>query len=331
MILFAPGVHTGGGKVLLDELLKNADAIHRVFTNSTVSEAQLDQVFLDSRYRPPPQFDALKISARVRPTVRARWQSERQLAQLTMQVQSRVLMFANVPPRFRLKNRTIVYLQNAFSVPGAPLDGLPIQTRARLMIERLRWRMHQAHADEVWVQTNFMVKLCRAGGLQLPIVVQPILPRIDWADRSESSLKYDFLCVANSFPYKRQIEYLRALSQLKSQGRHFHAALVTDSLSGIERVLAGELGEQLFVIHSMDRGELLSLYKQSRSLVNTSSIESFGLPLYEGQQAQLHIISCDAEYALESLRGYSNCSTFSLGKVDELAQRMARELDRHPN
>ncbi|HRK07368.1 MAG TPA: glycosyltransferase [Pseudobdellovibrionaceae bacterium] len=331
MILYAPGVHTGGGKVLLDEVLKNADELHRVFPIGIASESRLNQVILDSRYRPPTQFDVLKIAGRVQPTAFARWQSEGDLARLAEQNPSPVLMFANVPPRLRMKNRTIVYLQNAFSVPGAPLDGLPIKAKLRLKLEKLTWQIHQGHADEVWVQTQFMVKLCRAGGLQLPIVVQPILPRIDWSNRHDEPAKYDFLCVANSFAYKRQIDYLQALAQLKAQGRRFCAALVTDSLSERENVLAGEMGDQLFVHQSLDHDKLLDLYRASRSLVNTSSIESFGLPLYEGQQAQLHIISCDAEYALESLSGYPNRSTFSLGRVDELAERMARELDRHPN
>src|SRR3954471_1836287 len=107
MIIYATNIHYGGGKVLLDELLQK-----RMF-------GEIHILFCDQRYN-PPQCDYPVEVIRVEPNLSSRLKAEFSLKRKAdLHGSSPVLCFGNLPPLFKLKNRTIVYVQNAFSVPGS--------------------------------------------------------------------------------------------------------------------------------------------------------------------------------------------------------------------
>lgn len=283
MIIHATNIHTGGGKVLLDEVLRAGP-----FGPCSVA-------LVDERYAVPPDSSCREI-VRVAPNLFGRLRAEWQLRRWSRALPAEdVLCFGNLPPLFRLPSRTILFLQNAFLLPAfaPPRDSL--KAFLRIACEKAWFRIFARNADRILVQTRWMRdRLPR--GLQAKADIRVILPRLP-QPRADATKEYLFLAVTGNERHKRLDLLLEALRRVDLGG----CRVAVVSSGPCAHSLAG-LQENVDFLRGLSRERVLELYEKSRCLVVTSEIESFCLPLYEARHFGLDVIAPGCGFVLEAVR-----------------------------
>ena len=300
LFLHATNIHQGGGRSLLNALLNKLPG-----TTKTVLQH-------DSRMSLPEGIEQIVQSRRVRPSIGRRFIAERWLAQSVMP-EDVVLCFGNLPPLFKLRGRTVVFVQNRYLIDGVQLNGLPLRVRLRLTIERLWLSKRMGNVDEFVVQTPTMKRLLekKTRG-RIPVRILPFMAELGGYSRKVSlpvmpdKNDFDFVYVASGEPHKNHRRLLEAWCLLAEDGifpsllltlSEVHSATLCREIDvmrqrhGLNVTNAGELPHQ----------DILSLYQKAGAIIYPSTFESFGLPLIEARQAGLPVLASELDYVRDVL------------------------------
>jgi glycosyltransferase involved in cell wall biosynthesis len=286
-------VHQGGGRALLEALLKALNV----------------EVFLtvDKRMPLPGEISKSIHIMQVDPSVTHRFNAEMWLYR-NVEPADVVVCFGNLPPLFKLRGHVVVFLQNRYLIDNISLNGFPLKSRLRLEMERLLLSCNLKHADEFVVQTPSMKKLLdeKICG-QVPVRVFAFVKDPSGYSRTIDKLSvpdyamYDFVYVASGEPHKNHKNLLDAWCLLAGEGIFPSLCLtldptlfvgLCDSIDDIcerYRVNVDNLG-------GLSHNDVLTLYRKSRSLIYPSKFESFGLPLIEARQAGLPVLASELDY-----------------------------------
>lgn len=291
LFIYAPNVHQGGGRSLLDALLR------------TISISSKVIALLDSRMPAP---EGLQIR-RIIPTVIERFKAERWLSD---NVRSRdvILCFGNLPPLFKLRGHTIVFLQNRYLIDEVKLNGFSMYIKARITFERMWLLAKLTNVDEFIVQTPTMKRLLEIKTLgKMPIHILPFmdLPK-DYSFSSAPEVftkydHYDFLYVASGEPHKNHIRTVEAWCILAKEGLFPSLRLTLDEVrfstlcQDIEQ-LRQRHGLKIINLGLLPHSDVLLLYIYVDALIYPSKLESFGLPLIEAMHAGLPVLASELDY-----------------------------------
>lgn len=288
MILYAVNIHGGGGKILLDELLLNSPL------------GQVSIAFIDQRYTPPTDTESRIQLIRVKPNLFSRWKAEILLKKVaSSNLNKDVLCFGNLPPAFNLKNNTILFLQNAFILPGVRVSFDNLRAFLRNHYDKLWFLLFSHNVDSIYVQTKWMKEyLGRKAIYRTPILLKPFLPQFPRIDTNLK--KYDFISITSNHKHKHLKELLKGIALSEAKAANFF--IVIESISNEVNIMIQKLkkdGFNIEVASNFSREELLLTVSQSRNLIITSELESFCLPLHEGLHYKLDIISGDYPFITE--------------------------------
>jgi glycosyltransferase involved in cell wall biosynthesis len=294
--IHASNVHQGGGRALLDALLRAVDF----------------EVYLTVDKRMPLPTEILKSIhiKQVKPSFFDRLNAEIWLFR-NVKSTDVVLCFGNLPPLFKLRGRVIVFLQNRYLIDDISLMGFPLKIRLRLEIERLLISFNFKHVDEFIVQTPSMKKLLdKKVRRQVPVRVLAFVADPNSFKRTiEQSINknhviYDFVYVASGEPHKNHKNLLEAWCLLAGEGIFPSLCLTLDPIRFQE---LSELIDDIYqryrvkVINlcELSHKDALALYKKSGASIYPSKFESFGLPLIEARQAGLPVLAPELDYVRE--------------------------------
>jgi glycosyltransferase involved in cell wall biosynthesis len=292
--IHAINIHQGGGRSLLWALLNTLDE-------------KIDYVLsLDIRMPIPEKISGNIQIMRVYPTVLKRIMAERWLVK-TVREEDIVLCFGNLPPLFRLRARTLVFLQNRYLVDRVSLMGLSKKNQIRLTFERFWLSFRLLNVDEFIVQTSTMKRLLEAS-IKNTISVQifPFVAHAGGYTRSAimtlpKNLPFDFVYVASGEIHKNHRKLIEAWCLLAQDGLFPSLCLTLDKkyfpglCFSIEE-LAQQYNLKISNKGSLHHTEVLTLYRESFALIYPSKFESFGLPLIEARQAGLPILASELDY-----------------------------------
>ena len=309
LFIHATNIHQGGGKVLLDEIVK---------TNTFKGERVL---LLDSRMLLTNQLSNTDCVKRVTPSVLQRFLGEWWLAR-QVQPDDTVLCFGNLPPIFKLLGHVVVFVQNRYLLENISLSKFAWKVRLRLHVERFWFRFKLGNVDQFIVQTPsmnvFMESLIKskfAKGIsknqhEKGNQLVKVLPFIDSIERYErmikvSSLKagseFDFVYVASGEPHKNHRRLIEAWLLLAESGVFPSLCLTLDTVHCSE--LTEWIDEMIhcYKLNIMNVGmltkqDIVQLYGKSNALIYPSTLESFGLPLIEARQSGLAILASELDY-----------------------------------
>ena len=315
LIIHAPNVHQGGGRVLLLALL------------GSLKEVPVRQVILDARFRLDRQLPQGVQVERTPPTMVGRLMAEWRLRRL-VRADDTILCFGNLPPLFPVRARVIVYIQNRYHINRAEAGSLPAAIRFRLWFEYRWFDLGRGRVDKFVVQTPSMK---RDAEKHLGIHAQ-ILPFVSDASSYvrrvppgglPGTRRYDFLYVASGEPHKNHVRLVEAWCILAGEGLRPRLYLTLNSKTTpglcqwIERQrqkyelsieIAGAAGEV----------DLAALYQAAGALIYPSTFESFGLPLIEARQAGLPIIAAELDYVRDVVdpeESFDPLSAFSIARA----------------
>ena len=289
IIISAYNVHGGGGAVLLEALLRDSPA-------QTIT-------LLDARFKNSTLSKVQNVSYAFSPTLLGRLKAEA-LLRFHINQNYPLLCFGNIPPLFRHKGRTTLFLQNALLLKQVKLSMFPIKTRLRLIAERTLLHLLRSHLDRVLVQTQTMKRHADAffDGKVL-VEIAPIAPpnSIHLSASPSDDFQFDFIYPASGDAHKNHIRLIEAWRLLAKEGLFPKLALTIDPLVYAELHTLMESSIQrdrlnIFNFQKLDRESLLKHFAASRALVFPSLCESFGLPLLEAAQLNRPIVASELDY-----------------------------------
>jgi len=323
LFIHATNVHQGGGRSLLDALL-------RVLPSSTEI-----YVLLDSRM---PMLDGMPegvLVKRVRPSVIERFKAERWLAD-NVRSGDVALCFGNLPPLFKLRGHAVVFLQNRYLIDYVRLDGFPLKIRVRLGIERL-WLFHRmANTDEFVVQTPTMKNLLavRTQG-RVPMRVLPFMTESSGYVRNVAQItagkkeSCEFFYVASGETHKNHRRMIEAWQLLSKDGLFPSLRLTLDETHfstlcrDIEEICQYH-GLKVKNMGKLSHSDVLAHYKEVDALIYSSTFESFGLPLIEARQAGLPILASELDYVRDVLDPEQSFDPHSAISIARAVKRFMR-------
>lgn len=313
--LHATNVHQGGGRSLLDALL----------------QAIGGKVVLSVDARMPLTVglgETIEVKL-VKPSFVQRVATEKWLAR-AVEREDVVLCFGNLPPLFRLRGRTVVFVQNRYLIEDLPLCGFTLKVRLRLEIERL-WLSHRLrNVDEFIVQTPTMKKLLeirthgRVPVRVLPFVAEPSgYARVQSQPKTHKVTVFDFVYVASGEPHKNHQRLLEAWCLLASEGLFPSLCLTLDEtrfpeLCRLIDKMRHQYGVKVNNVGGLSHHDVLALYGKSSATIYPSTLESFGLPLIEARQAGMPVLASELDYVRDVLdpeQTFDPNSPFSIARA----------------
>jgi glycosyltransferase involved in cell wall biosynthesis len=287
LLLYAPNVHTGGGLVLLQELL-----------DAWPMQASL-VAWLDCRAQPLLRLRPGANVQWVAPSLASRWRAEVELARSTGRGQ-RVLCFHGLPPLLARPGATLLYLQNRNYLGGVPLHEYGLKVRLRHRAEQWISRLWRSRVDCYYVQSPTMAAALRAWWPEAPQRMLPLMPRLPSSLPASMAPSWDFVYVADGQPHKNHLRLLDAWRLLAAQGLFPSLALTLTERDADLRdaILAAAARDALRIsnLPPMSHAEVQRLYADARALLFPSLGESFGLPLVEAAAAGLPVIASERDF-----------------------------------
>lgn len=306
MILYAINISTGGGKVLLDEVLLKQPL------------GKPNVIFLDERYPLPLSEKLAKVSIiKVKPKLLKRLLCEFRLRKTSSQhPNEEVICFGNLPPAFRLSSKTIVYLQNAYLLDSVPFPKDSLKLFLRNSYERLWFKLFIRNADEVWVQTSWM-KNSLPEKLKTKALIKPIFPTMPVISAPVQK-SIDFISITGTIKYKNLIPLLEGILDSGVTNKKF--VIISDYSSNKIESLLSEIKNNnidLEFLTNLSREEVFNKLSQSKCLIITSTLESFCLPLHEAMYFKLDLIAGNYQFITEYTKPTISLSEISSTKIKE--------------
>jgi len=294
LILYGPGVHTGGGLVLLRSLLA-AWPGDLPFTG-----------LLDVRAEENVELPAGASVKWVDASVSGRFMAEFHL-RMTAGPGDTTLCFHGLPPILPNRGKLIVFLQNRNYLSLVPLSAFSRRTATRIAVERFISRFCRSRVHGYIVQTPTMQRNVKAwferGTTRPapPISVVPFMEEMPPAEAGEAPDRvWDFVYVADGVDQKNHRLLLAAWIELGAAGIYPTLAF---TLPPRDRLLIDEVnlararhGVAVHNLGEMPHLAVLQLYRQSRAMIFPSLSESFGLPLVEAHQMGLPIVASERDF-----------------------------------
>lgn len=314
--IHAMNVHNGGGRTLLNSLLN-------AFEGDEVS------LTVDERFPLPANMSNSVRVKKVAPTVFSRFGAERWLAH-NVGSEDIVLCFGNLPPLFKLRGKTFVFVQNRYLIDNIPLDNFPLKVRLRLLMERLWLAKRSNNVDSFIVQTLSMKKLLDKEVLgKVPVHVYPFISCPEGYVRcfphvaSVEVGSFDFVYVASGEPHKNHQQLIEAWCLLAQEGLFPSLTLTVDELQFAElysKMVQNIVQCQLNVVNigNVSHNQIAQLYREADALIYPSTFESFGLPLVEARQAGLAVLASELDYVRDVLdpeQGFDPNSATSIARA----------------
>ena len=315
LVIQAANVHQGGGKTLLDELMKVSIDPGTIF-------------ILDRRYLPPVQLPD-KACLQVNPTLFGRLKAEL-FVQRNVGPNHHLLCFGNLPPLIKRSGVVFVFLQNRYLIEKSGLKGFSWTIKIRLMVERFWFRTRMKSHYKIIVQSLSMQReLKQSLGFESIVLPFAAKDNLITQKRSESpqNKEFDFVYVSSAEPHKNHAALLDAWVVLAEQGVRPNLALTVSQSSAVAQLIEqkkNSYGLRITNFGTLQHGEVQNLYANSKALIFPSKLESFGLPLIEAQQLGMPILAPELDYVRDVVEP---SETFDADSPTSIARAVLRHTN----
>jgi len=319
LILYAPNVHTGGGKTLLMCLLRAIEDRECLLI--------LDQRLEHSKIKN-------NILAKVHASFGSRFNAEL-LLKNNAQTGDTILCFNSMPPLFKSKARVIVYFHNKHMIGDIKLmlnEGF--KAIFRLTIERILAKIFYKNVDKYIVQSQSMKRNLDFyySKKMSPVSIYPFADDLDSSSIQKVQSKYEFIFVSVGLKHKNHLNLLKAWTYLAKNGifPRLTLTLPKDNNVSNNSEALGEMNRLIDKYHLnienlgwVDPQQVLQIYSSSKALIYPSIMESFGLPLIEAKSIGLPIIASELDYVRDVC---SPIETFDPSSYVSIARAVMRFL-----
>lgn len=314
LLIHAPNIHTGGGRVLLQMLIDVARHTGNI------------RFIVDRRLRLPEDADASLFIRRVSPSLTSRLLVEFALPSIAMNYE-RVLCFGNLPPIRRLPVPTSVFIQNRYLVESIKTTGFAKNARLRILGERNWLRTRLRNADDIIVQTDTMKRLVQCNlqkeARTLPFWRESLQGSSNPAIFRKSVDGFRFVYPASGEPHKNHLILLAAWKCLSAESLTPTLVLTLDpdrdaQLLALTAHESEKFGIKVENQHCQSDSDIRLLMKSADAIVFPSHVESFGIPLLEACGLGIPIIASENDVVrdiLDPVQGFDPTSPISIARA----------------
>lgn len=324
IVLYAPGIHVGGGLVLLRELVASSDG-------------RIIRYYVDARLRGRLEIPAGVACQYIAPGLPGRVMGEWQVAR-SMKNGEKLLCFHGLPPLFRQRARTIVYVQNRnlLRAPSGPSGTLV--TTIKGAAKRWLFRVLGRNASEYIVQTESMKQaLASITSTASVIRVFPFFGIPSAFTESASSKdagSFDFVYVSDGEAHKNHQRLIDAWILLAEEGirpslcltipgRYPRLVKFVESASQRYQLAVTNLG-------SLSHEDVLNIYDRASALIFPSLSESLGLPLIEARMNSLPIVAAELDYVRDICEPVETFDPYSSRSIARAVKRFMGPQEKPP-
>ena len=287
IIIIASDIHSGGGKVMLNDLLSAALKMNSINF----------YVMVDSRYD-----RELFSSENIFFTEISKFQRIFYVNKMVGNLVNKedvIINISDLPTFCRYKCTIVQYVMNRYFIDDYPTTGLRIIVRLRLAIEKIAFSLYLKNADHIFVQ-NLVMKdlLLNLGYSQNMIRVIPF-KNVDKVKFNGQKLEESFIYVASGEIYKNHLNLISAWSILAEENIYPSLFLTIDDSTTLYNEISIQIQKynlKIFIKSNLARDELLSYYGQVSALIYPSFFECFGIPLVEASNYNLPVIASELDY-----------------------------------
>lgn len=313
IIINASNVHQGGGKILLEALMKSIDVPCILFS--------------DNRLNLNEQSNVQRVI--VKPTVAQRVIAEIKLFRLA-KVGDQILCFGNLPLLLPSRASSYLFFQNMILLEKNSCFKFTWKENLKHRIERrwLRWGL--SRVDKVFVQSEtvrdeFLKEFPKSNVIVAPFAEN--LPNV--VNRAEK--EFDFVYISSGDAHKNHRHLFEAWLILAKE--NIFPSLVLTVTSNYKEIcaLVNDMETAKLKIYNkpnLSHSQVLDLYSQAKALIYPSLTESFGLPLIEAQSLGLPILASELDYVRELV---SPVESFDPQSPKSIARAVKRFLKLPPN
>lgn len=287
-------IHSGGGDTLLNSLLQELD--------------EQSYVFIDERKK---LNNVVFHYKKVKPSLIDRFFSEYSMKKLSNE-STKNLIFTNLPPVFKLKGKTVLFIQNVKLLHFGDDKNYGFKVFCRLYLERIWLRLFIKNVDRIIVQSaTVKCQVQTVFGNELDIKVTPFTPSLDTFFRGKNTLSYvksdlfkKFFYVASGEPHKNHVRLIEAWIILATKGIYPLLALTLDierskDLIGYLNCCVEKYNLNIINLGWLTQSKITTTYPEYDCLIYPSKMESFGIPLIEARISNLDIIASELDYVRE--------------------------------
>jgi glycosyltransferase involved in cell wall biosynthesis len=286
MILYAPGIHIGGGLVLLRYLLESMGQEKNII------------LYYDIRCE-IKEFSKYK-NLTIVPIGRS--YISRLFAEFSLMKarnMDTVLCFHSLPPIFPIKAKCFVYCQNVFIVNQDRLDIFSLKVKAKLIIERFIFKYALKKNIFYIAQTQTMQNLIKRIKKNADIKILGFSKTVKNGKKNLKN-KWDFIYIASDLPHKNHIKLVEAWEILAKENIYPKLLLITnltnEKLKDSLCKYRGRGFSNIYVLKNQPHEKMLTELLRSKALIFPSLAESFGLPLVEAQNFDKPILASELDF-----------------------------------
>ena len=325
VIVHAPSVHTGGGRVLLSALLQCMPVDRKCLFH--INDNMDGDLCADSKHEIKSFGSGLY----------ARFLSEINLLKQAKK-EDLVLCFGSLPPLFWAKGNIFIFVQNKLVIDKTSLSAFLFRVKSSIQVQRIIFNLLLKRNYHLVVQSQAMYELMVAhySSIEIdrihlfPLVPSGLIPKrfdsIKDADVEISEKK--FIYVASGDAHKNHLRLLSAWELLAKEGLYPKLLLTLNNEQDIK--LLGEINEiklrfpvKIDNLGALNHEQVIAAYKSADALIFPSLIESFGLPLIEASNANLPIIASESDFVRDLV---APVQTFDPLSVTSIARAVKRYL-----
>lgn len=278
-------INNGGGKILLDYLVKELE------------KSDLDVFYLlDKRCKNDYQYVSMNRKVYLKASLLGRYKFYKE----NKQKYSKVFCFGNLPPTIKLGIPVYTYFHQKLFLQ-IPKE-LPIKQKIVLTIKSKIFRKLMTNTHFWMVQTavvkkEFLNKYQDV--VKDSVILTPFYPSYTNILTTVNREKDSFVYVSNGSPHKnhqRLIEGFAKFYQKNQIGKLY--VTIGNEFFNLQMLIVEyqKKGFPIINVGYLNRLELEKLYKKSEFLVFPSLTESFGLGLLEAMECGCKIIGADLPY-----------------------------------
>lgn len=327
IILSAFNIHTGGGLVLIKDLLKSK------FIKTKLLDLRIKSKI--SSYLSGALFVKKKIIDRVYKFHKLCLFSKKEDV---------ILCFNGLPPVFKSKSKIILFIQTFYFFSKvsffntANTYDFKFLVYLRIKFEKLWFRLGIKNADEIWVQTDTMkkrlIKYLNYIKIKKKYIIK-IMPYVDnqinnyiknKSRKSSLNTKRLFIYPADDSAHKNHVRLLLALNKID---RDFMLYLTLNHEKFMNLLSVTKLNDytkaKIINLGPITRKKLFDLYKNKiGTLIFPSIDESFGLPLVEAALFNRNILVSKKNYSNDIL---INAIKFNPHSITSIKTTIKKFLD----
>lgn len=305
--IVAVNIKTGGGLVLLNELLSEAKK------NSSVNCV----VYVDNGYEIKIMSSKIKY---------IRFKGFISKIKLFSRKFDSSLYFGNIPPLFSAGKKSLLYFQNTFYLQ--PNIDLVAKFQFKFLLQKIYIKYFISNVDTVFVQSEFIAQKVHKY-FKIKSKPVPFFKNNQVSDFDKQKLEFDFCYISLPSAAKNFKNLFKALKILDEMKVNLSIALTIPRSNKdlINRII--EFKESNITIENLEevnhRQALDCIYK-SNSLIFPSLLETVGLPLIEACQLNKVVLASNLPYVHQVI---IPSMTFNPRNPNEIANCMIKALSQN--